>query len=78
MIEDPAKLVEQIEKEAYTEVRCRIGQTNGRPVIHIKEPQRRRSTTIATAGEWLTHPAHYRQKPAKRRSATNTTEEVTA
>ncbi len=61
------QLAARIPKEAWNQVRTKLGRTNGMPTIHIIDKQRKCSTTIFTEGEWLVHPLNKRNKASKKR-----------
>lgn len=65
------QLAARVPKEAWHQVRVKIGRTNGRPTLHITDTEAkdrsRASTTIYSEGEWLIHPLNHRNKPSKRR-----------
>lgn len=67
---EAAKLASTIKKQAWHQVRVKVGRTNGQPCFHIYDTQaddrRRASTTIYTEGEWLVHPLNSINRPAKK------------
>ena len=65
--QDARKLAARIPKEAWHQVRTKLGRTNGKPTIHIIDTQTKKSTTIYTEGEWLVHDLNKRNKPSKKR-----------
>lgn len=67
---EAAKLASTIKKQAWHQVRVKVGRTNGRHTFNIYDTQandrRRASTTIYTEGEWLIHPLNSINKPTKK------------
>lgn len=68
---EAAKFASTIKKQAWHQVRVKIGRTNGQPCFHIYDTQpkdrSRASTTIYTEGEWLVHPLNSINKPTERK-----------
>lgn len=69
---EAAKLASTIRKQAWHQVRVKVGRTNGRHTFHIFDTQandrRCASTTIYTEGEWIVHPLNSINKPTQKRS----------
>jgi hypothetical protein len=67
---EAAKFAATIKKQAWHQVRVKIGRTNGKPTFHIFDTQakdtRLASTTIYTEGEWLVHPLNSINRPTKK------------
>lgn len=68
---EAAKFASTIKKQAWHQVRVKIGRTNGQHTFHIYDTQakdrRRASTTIYNEGDWLVHPLNSVNKPTVRK-----------
>lgn len=64
------QFAQKIKKQAWHQVRVRVGRTNGMHTFHITDTQAadksRASTTIYNEGEWLIHPLNSINRPTKR------------
>ena len=60
---EAVKLAQQIPREAWHQVRCKVGETNGQAVVHLHDTEERVSRNIASMGEWLADPLNKRNKP---------------
>ncbi len=71
---EAAKFASTIKKQAWHQVRVKVGRTNGKPTFHIYDTQakdrRRASTTIYTEGDWLVHPLNSINKPTQKKEQT--------
>lgn len=67
--QEARNLAQRIPKESIRNASAKVGRTNGRPCIHVRDldpaDKSRSSDTIYTEGEWLAHPLNKRNRPAK-------------
>lgn len=58
-------LRKRIPKEAWHQVRAKLGQTNGQYLVHLHDTEAKSSVNISSLGEWIAHSLNKRNRPGR-------------